>query len=182
MLDGGSPFYDTYETADGKFVAVGALEPKFFAELLRGLRLREEDLGGSRDDRATWPRMRKLFEERFKEKSRREWEDVFDGTDACVTPVLEYGEMERDGWDQRPIVTLKNSPGLAIADSEEDNRPAATGQGIGIDGEGWASRGLRPGEEGEELLARWMGWTRGRHYDVRDGGLAKLDNPRKSKL
>lgn len=182
MLDGGCPWYDTYETRDGGYVAVGALEPKFFELLLRGLGIGEGELPGKREDRGTWPELRRMFERRFKEKSRKEWESIFDGTDACVTPVLGYDEMKQAGSDQRPIVTLKGSPAFAIADVDGDTRPAATGQGIGVDGEEWTSKGLKPGEGGEEVLARWMGWKAGRHYEVHNGGLIKLDVPRDSKL
>ena len=84
-LDGGAPYYDTYETKDGKYMAVGALEPQFYAALLKGLGLREADLGGKRDDRATWPKQRNLFTKIFKSKTRDEWEYIFDGTDACCT-------------------------------------------------------------------------------------------------
>ncbi|TKA51255.1 hypothetical protein B0A49_10447, partial [Cryomyces minteri] len=107
-------------------------------------------------------------------KSRAEWEAVFDGTDACCTPVLTYPELERGGFDQRPPVTLKGSPGIAIADGENE-RPAAEGVGIGIEGEGWVSKGLPPGKDGEEKLAKWMGWMRGRQYDLVDGGLVKVE-------
>jgi alpha-methylacyl-CoA racemase len=87
LLDGGAPFYTTYETADGHHVAVGALEPEFFEALLHGLDLSPEDVG-PQHDREQWPRMRALFSERFRSATRVEWAERFDGTDACVTPVL----------------------------------------------------------------------------------------------
>lgn len=90
LLDGSAPFYDTYECADGRFVAVGALEPQFFAELLAGLEL--TDGFTSQHDRDTWPRMRQAFAERFLSRSRDEWTQHFSGRDACVTPVLTYSE------------------------------------------------------------------------------------------
>jgi alpha-methylacyl-CoA racemase len=91
LLDGGAPFYDTYETADGLFMSVGALEPQFYAALLRGLGLDGEDLPGQLD-RGGWPALRSRFTEVFKSRTRDEWTAVFDGTDACVAPVLGMGE------------------------------------------------------------------------------------------
>jgi alpha-methylacyl-CoA racemase len=90
LLDSGAPFYDTYETADGEHMSVGALEPKFYAALLRGLGLEGEDL--PQHDRERWPRMRARFAEVFRRRTREEWTKIFDGTDACVAPVLTLGE------------------------------------------------------------------------------------------
>ncbi|GAB7360732.1 hypothetical protein MBLNU230_g0608t1 [Neophaeotheca triangularis] len=182
MLDGGSPYYDTYETKDGRFMAVGALEPQFYAQLLKGLGIDPESAPKPREDKKTWPALRELFTKTFKSKTRDEWEKVFDGTDACCTPVFEQHELEKAGFDQRPIVTLSRTPGWGIADGDAEGRPPAQGQGIGIQGEGWISKGLRPGEEGEETLGMWLGWQKGRHYEVKDGGLSMLEIPRKSRL
>ncbi len=91
VLDGSAPFYDTYECADGRFVAVGALEPQFFAALLKGLALDPHSLPGQWD-RPRWPELRDVLEAAFRERSRDEWTAVFDGTDACVTPVLSLDE------------------------------------------------------------------------------------------
>ena len=91
MLDTGWPFYDTYETADGKHMAVGALEPQFFAELLRLLELDPATTPGQ-GDRDRWPEMREIFTRVFKTKTRDEWAAIFDGTDACVSPILTFGE------------------------------------------------------------------------------------------
>ncbi|KAG9646694.1 CoA-transferase family III, partial [Aureobasidium melanogenum] len=174
LLDGGCPYYDTYECKDGRYMAVGALEPQFFAQLLKGLGIKPSDLSGPREDRNTWPALRHLFTKTFQAKSRAEWEKIFDNTDACCTPVLAQDELEESGYDQRPIVTLKDSPGKAIAEGHADARPVCQGQGIGVEGNGWQSKGLAPGVGGEEVLARWMGWSRGRQYDVVDGGLVRL--------
>ncbi|KAF2402969.1 CoA-transferase family III [Trichodelitschia bisporula] len=179
MLDGGSPYYDTYETGDGKYMAVGALEPQFFAQLLRGLGLTEKDLPGPREDVSTWPALRELFTRRFKSKTRKEWEDVFDGTDACCTPVLEQRELEKTGFDQRPPVTLRDTPGFAIAGGVEGEADVAVrsakGQGVGDKGKGWVERGLKPGVGGEEVLEQWVGWKRGRQFELVDGGLRWKD-------
>lgn len=71
-------------------------------------------------------------------------------------------------------MTLKSTPGYAIAEGE-DGRPAAVGQGIGVQGGGWSEGGLEPGKGGEETLERWLGWRRGRQYDVEGGGLVVKD-------
>ncbi|KAK0356727.1 hypothetical protein LTR91_026211 [Friedmanniomyces endolithicus] len=171
MLDGGCPYYDTYETKDGKFMAVGALEPQFFAALLEGLGISEAEIDGDRLDKATWSAQKFLYIRRFKERTRSEWEAIFDGTDACCTPVLSQNDLESGGFDQRPIVTLQNSPGLALTEGAAEGRSAAEGQGIGIEDSGWDSKGLPPSQDGEDVLAQWAGWSRGRHYDVKNGGL-----------
>jgi alpha-methylacyl-CoA racemase len=91
LLDGGAPFYDVYRCADGRFVAVGALEPQFYAALLDGLGLTGADLP-AQSDRGGWPRLREAFTQAFAAHPRGHWERVFEGTDACVTPVLEPRE------------------------------------------------------------------------------------------
>jgi crotonobetainyl-CoA:carnitine CoA-transferase CaiB-like acyl-CoA transferase len=88
LLDGGAPFYDTYRTADGGFMAVGALEPSFYAELLTGLGLTGDPDLPARDDPAGWEKLRRRFAERFAQRTRDEWTTVFAGLDACVAPVL----------------------------------------------------------------------------------------------
>ncbi len=91
LLDGGAPFYDTYTCADGRHVAVGALEPQFYGVLLDGLGLAGEGLP-AQYDRAGWPVLRERFTDRFASRTRDEWAAVFVDTDACVTPVLNLGE------------------------------------------------------------------------------------------
>ena len=90
MLDGGMPFYDVYETADGKHMAVGSLEPRFYAELLEGLGL--TDVAPDRFDLAQHPALRSALGARFKERTQAEWSSVFAGSDACCTPVLPLTE------------------------------------------------------------------------------------------
>ena len=87
LLDTGAPFYEVYETADGGHMAVGALEPQFFAALLEGLGLQEDDVG-VQSEPARWPGMKARFAEVFRTKTRAEWTAVFEGVDACVAPVL----------------------------------------------------------------------------------------------
>ncbi|KAF3913776.1 hypothetical protein ABW21_db0200051 [Orbilia brochopaga] len=178
LLDGGCPYYDTYETKDHNYMAVGALEPQFFAALLKGLGLTTDNLPGPREDPSTWPDLRALFTKVFKSKTRIEWERVFDGTDACCTPVLGQSGLEEQGFDQRPIVTLRDSPGLAIAANAEKEKDAAVkaakGQGKGVDGEGWSEEGLAPAVGGEAVLEQWLGWKNGKQLEVNNGGLVLI--------
>ena len=92
LLDGAAPFYDTYTCADGRYVAVGAIEPQFYRALLDGLGLSQDDLPGQLD-RSRWPALRARFAETFASRTRDEWAEIFAGTDACVTPVLAFGEV-----------------------------------------------------------------------------------------
>ena len=94
MLDSGAPWYDTYETSDRQHVAIGAIEPKFYAELLDRLGLSHEELPEQRD-RARWPALRARFAAAFTTKTRDEWCNVFDGSDACFAPVLTFTEAAR---------------------------------------------------------------------------------------
>ena len=88
LLDSGAPFYDVYATADGKYVAVGAVEPQFFAALLDGLNISRDAF--AQMDRDTWPAMRAAFTTAFASKPLSHWSTVFDKVDACVTPCLDY--------------------------------------------------------------------------------------------
>ncbi len=87
LLDGGAPFYRCYPCADGRFVAVGALEPQFFAALLTGAGIPADEV--RQYDRAGWPALRDRLAAVFAARSRDHWAEVFAGTDACVTPVLD---------------------------------------------------------------------------------------------
>ncbi len=91
LLDGGAPFYGVYRCADDKFLAVGAIEPQFYAALLRGLKLETPPLPAQLDQ-PRWPELRAALEQRIAQKSRDNWAAVFDGTDACVAPVLTLAE------------------------------------------------------------------------------------------
>ena len=95
MLDGGAPYYDTYECADGRYVSVGAIEPQFYAAMLGGLGLDPADLP-AQNDRSRWPELRAKFTEVFAGKDRDHWAKVFVDSDACVTPVLAFGEVETE--------------------------------------------------------------------------------------
>jgi alpha-methylacyl-CoA racemase len=91
LLDGGAPFYDTYECADGRYLAIGALEPQFYAELLDGLGLNRDELP-AQSDRTGWPRLRERIAAAVAMRTREEWAAEFEGRDACVTPVLTFAE------------------------------------------------------------------------------------------
>jgi alpha-methylacyl-CoA racemase len=157
VLDGGCPWYTTYETKDsGKYFAVGALEPQFYTAFIHGLGLDEASLP-SRDEKGNWPALKTAFEERFRQKTREEWEKVFDGTDACATPVLEQAELERAGYAQRLPVHMARTPG----------RDVPRGQG------GWTGGAIAQGHGGRELLNEWMGWEKDIHYTVGPDGILR---------
>ncbi|WUC04717.1 CoA transferase [Nocardia sp. NBC_00565] len=94
-LDTGAPYYDTYETADGKYIAVGAVEPQFYAQLLAGLQLSDPNLP-DRDDASQWESLRTIFTKVFRTRTRDEWAATFENTDSCVTPVLTFAEAVAD--------------------------------------------------------------------------------------
>ncbi len=144
LLDGGVPYYDLYETADGRHMSVGPLEPKFYAVLVEKLDLVDAP---DRDDPARWPVLRELLTRRFLERTQAEWTEVFDGTDACVAPVLPLTEaaehphlrsrgtyVDRDGVLQpapaprfsRTGATLTTGPSVPGGDT----RDALTAWGI----------------------------------------------------
>lgn len=91
LLDGGAPFYDSYETSDGKFMAVGAIERKFYVEFVRLLGMSEEELPDQMD-RSSWPETKDRFAKAFATRTRMEWERIFEGSDSCVVPVLTMDE------------------------------------------------------------------------------------------
>ena len=136
LLDTGAPYYDVYETADGGHMAVGAIEPRFFAELLA--RLGVADLAPDQNDVSRWPELRDLLARTFRTKTREQWTELFAGSDACVAPVLSAKEapkhphlaargtlVERDGLTQpapaprfsRTPATLDLPPCAAGADT-----------------------------------------------------------------
>jgi alpha-methylacyl-CoA racemase len=92
ILDTGAPWYNVYETKDGKYVSIGSIETRFYDELLQKLGVK--DLG--QHDRKQWPAMKRLFAKTFKAKTRAQWVKVFAGSDACFAPVLSWSEARRD--------------------------------------------------------------------------------------
>lgn len=135
IFDSGSHFYNVYECADGEYISVGAIEQQFYLRLLQGLGLQNESLP-DQNDRAQWPAMKTRFAAIFKSKTRAEWESVFAGSEACVTPVLKLPEVpghphikargtivEVDGrWQPAPAPRFSRTPG------EIRRRAATTGE------------------------------------------------------
>lgn len=91
VLDGGAPWYGVYETADGGYLALGAVEPRFYAQLLERLGFAPDELP-ARGNRDVWPQLRRAFAQRIAQRSRLDWEKAFAGADACVTVVLSSSE------------------------------------------------------------------------------------------
>ena len=136
FLDGGAPWYDTYRTADGQYMAVGAVESRFYIELLERLGLADAGLP-AQHDRSGWPRLRAAFETAFATRSRDAWCAIFDGSDACVAPVLSFFEapahaqhrargsfVEVDG-----VVQPGPAPRFSTTPSESPKPAPARGQG-----------------------------------------------------
>jgi len=92
ILDGGAPFYDVYCCRDGRYISIAPIEPKFYAELCRILRINPEDLG-IQNDRSCWPNSKNILAKIFISKDRDEWCNLFEGTDACFAPVLDANEV-----------------------------------------------------------------------------------------
>ncbi|MEU5660423.1 CaiB/BaiF CoA-transferase family protein [Streptomyces sp. NPDC047737] len=137
LLDGGCPFYGSYATSDGEYMAVGPLEPRFYEEFARHLGLGEE--APDRNDPGRWEELRALVADRFSTRTRAEWTEVFEGTDACVAPVLSLREaphhphlaarstyVEHGGLTQpapaprfsATPVSVRSAPALPGADTE----------------------------------------------------------------
>ncbi len=147
ILDSGAPFYDAYRTADDRWMAVGAIEPQFYAALLAGLGLDPDDLP-DQFDAVSWPAMKDRFAAVFATRTRAEWEKAFDGTDACVAPVLELDEVAghphhrargfieaHQGVPQPgPVPRLSATPGRVSGPSPQT------------------------GQHTDRILADWLGW------------------------
>jgi alpha-methylacyl-CoA racemase len=144
VLDSGAPWYDTYETRDGRFVAVGSIEPKFYAELLACLGLAGEELP-EQNDRSGWPVVRRRLAEVFRSRTRDEWCAAFEGSDACFAPVLTFSEAREHPHNlaRRAYVTVGDVPQPAPA--PRFSRTPGT------------VRGAPPerGAHGREALADW---------------------------
>ena len=125
LLDGGAPFYNTYETADGKYISLGALEPKFFATLASALNL-DERFVKQQYNRKLWPEMRQAIATAVLQKTREAWCTLLEGTDACFAPVLSFAEaaVHRQAVDRGAFVTLNGVQQPAPA-PRFDRTPAA---------------------------------------------------------
>jgi alpha-methylacyl-CoA racemase len=147
LLDTGAAHYDTYETADGKFISIGALEPQFFAEFMERTGLAKEDLP-RKDDKDGWPVLRERLTALFKSKTRDEWCAELEGTDVCFAPVLPMSEaMEHPHMKARNTIVEANgivqpAPAPRFSRTPGQARPVAAA----------------PGEDGAAVLADW-GWS-----------------------
>ena len=144
MLDGGSPFYRTYCCLDGKYVAVAALEPKFFAALVRGLGLNVEELAARQYERTQWPALHQEFEVIFAAKTRDQWALQFEATDACVVPVLDFDEAARHPHNAARATFIEENGALQPPPAPRFSRSIVTMAGHNA-----------PGEGGAEALKDW---------------------------
>jgi alpha-methylacyl-CoA racemase len=144
LLDTGAPWYDTYETKDRRHVAIGSIEPQFYAELLQRLGLAGETLP-AQHDRAGWPMLRERFAAVFRTKTRDEWVAAFEGSDACFAPVLTFSEARADAHNAARG-TFVEADGIA--------QPAPAPRFSRTPG---AIRGAPPerGQHGRAALADW---------------------------
>lgn len=94
LLDGGAHFYDTYATADKKFISIGPIEPQFYQLLIEKAELDPEQFA-NQSDSSNWPELKKVLAEVFKKKTRTQWCDIFEGSDACFAPVLDFLEAPK---------------------------------------------------------------------------------------
>lgn len=143
-LDGGAPFYGTYETADGRWVAIAANEPQFYAVLLDVLELPADELPAQMDQ-SSWPEMRKRFAEIFAGRTRQEWEQRFAGLETCFSPVLTLDEALRHEHNTTREVFVPVEGVLQPAPAPRFGRtPGAVAGGA-----------ARPGEHTETVLRDW---------------------------
>jgi len=144
MLDTGAHFYEVYETSDGGYLGVGAIEPQFYAALLEGLGLADAELPDQMD-RDQWPVMKERFATIFAGRTRAEWEAVFDGSDACVAPVLSIPEATAHPHN------VHRGTFTEVAGTVQ---PAPAPRFVGTPG---AIRRPppHPGQHGDEALAEW---------------------------
>jgi alpha-methylacyl-CoA racemase len=161
VLDTGAPFYDTYETADGKFVSVGALERQFFAELVERLGLSNEDLPAQMD-RSGWPVLRERFTEVFKSKTRDEWREILEHTDACFAPVLTMSEAT-----EHPHIRARDT----VVELEGVQQPAPAPRFSRTPG-AITRRAAQPGQHTDQALADW-GFGPDELAKLRDAGAIK---------
>ncbi|MFF5965361.1 CaiB/BaiF CoA transferase family protein [Streptomyces collinus] len=150
LLDGGCPYYGTYETADGRYMAVGALEPQFYAEFLTLLGV--EDRAAARKDVTRWGELREEVAARFRSRTRDEWTAVFDGTDACVAPVLSLREAPHHPHlaargtftDHGGITQPAPAPRFSATPTSVRTGPARPGAGTEDVARDWDVPGLLP--------------------------------------
>jgi alpha-methylacyl-CoA racemase len=128
LLDSGAHFYDVYETADGKYVSIGSIEPQFYAILLDKLGLAGADLPAQMD-RSAWPGLKERFTALFKTKTREEWCRIMEGTDICFAPVLGIGEASQHPHNQARRAHVNVEGGWQPAPAPRFSRTAPEVQG-----------------------------------------------------
>jgi alpha-methylacyl-CoA racemase len=144
LVDGGAPFYDAYETADGRWLSVAALEPHFYANVLEILGITDETVADQRD-RSRWPEMKERFAAAIRTRTRDEWCAAAAGVEACVAPVLTFEEVEHDPHLKARGAFVRNDGLLQPAPAPRFSRtPAAL-----------SHRPPVPGEHTAEALADW---------------------------
>lgn len=129
-LDGGAPFYDTYECADGEWIAIGPIEPRFFAELLAKLDLaRASGLDAARqNDQASWPEQKEKLAAVFKTRPREAWRALLEGGDVCFAPVLSLAEAPFHPHNRRRATFVEVDGVMQAAPAPRFSRtPAAIG-------------------------------------------------------
>jgi alpha-methylacyl-CoA racemase len=136
LLDGGAPWYGVYRTSDGRHMAAGAVEPKFYQNMLTILGIDPANLP-PREERANWPELRAVLQQKFLSRTQADWIAAFDSVDACVTPVLTLSEalqhphqMDREGFlDLDNIRQPAPAPRFSVTPSEI--RKSVWGRGAG---------------------------------------------------
>jgi alpha-methylacyl-CoA racemase len=159
FADTGAPFYDVYECADGRYVAVGALEGPFYRELLRGLGLAVDEMP-DRSQAANWPALRGRLAAVFHTRTRDEWAAVFAGTDACVAPVLSLTEAPKDPHNQARETFVEQDGIIQPAPAPRFSRTAvAVGR-----------TPPRPGEDTDDVLSE-LGYSTEQIAALRASGI-----------
>src|SRR6516165_6473549 len=144
LLDTGAAHYDTYETSDGRYISIGALEPQFYAEFLERTGLADEDLPG-KDDKDGWPVLRDRFTTLFKSKTRDEWCELLEGTDVCFAPVLPLSEAAQHPHIKARGTIVEVNGVVQPAPAPRFSRTPASVQ----------RPGPKPGQHTDEALADW---------------------------
>lgn len=161
LLDGGAPFYTTYQCCDGGLVAVGAIEAQFYRALLQGLGCQERMSAADQMDSTKWEHTRQVFAGIFMQKSQEEWCKVFEGTDACVTPVLRPEQLHEHPLHIARGTFAKGStavtPAPVLHEFQEGTESTAAGQRSGSarardSSEGVLAAGTHTSEVLKELL------------------------------
>jgi alpha-methylacyl-CoA racemase len=159
MLDSGAPYYDAYECADGEYVTIGAIEPQFYAELRRRCGIDRDETFDQQNDRAAWPEMKARLTELFRTRTRAQWCELLEGTDACFAPVLnmrealDHPQMQARGTfvEAYGVTQAAPAPRFSRTPGSIQRRPP------------------RPGEHTDEVLAM-LGFDPARIAELRASG------------